>query len=62
MDISAINKTTFENLTAKTIAEYILIGIIPRKKFNTLSPQQQHLVKIHNNKLNQQLCVQMRPL
>ena len=59
---TSINETTLENLTAKIIAEYILIGIIPREKINFLPPPQQTLVKTFFNKLNQQLCIQMRPL
>ena len=62
MDNNTINETTFEKLTAKTIAEYILIGRIPREKLIILPTQQQHLVKTHYNKLNQLLCVQMAPL
>ena len=55
-------KNTLENLTAKTIAEYILVGIIPREKIDYLSTEQQTLVKKEFNNLNRQLCVQMRPL
>lgn len=49
-------------MTPKLIAEYILIGKIPRETLKSLSFQQQYLVKTEYNKLNQQLYVQALPL
>jgi hypothetical protein len=62
MNINTPNTETLNNMTPKLIAEYILIGKIPRETLKSLSFQQQYLVKTEYNKLNQQLYVQALPL